>query len=279
MARSIRVPKPVLHLKIPRLPDPNSPEPEVFAEMTLQEHLEELRSRILKCAIGIGLGMIFGFWAAPHVLMQIAEKAHAVGKVDILSPTDPLTLTFKVGAYIGVALAMPIIVYQLIAFLAPGLTRKEKRLLLSSLPFVVVLFLAGASYGYFVAAPKALWFLKNWNPGVFLWQPNGPQLIDFFLTIILGLGAAFQLPVVMFVLAKIGIVSPKRMRAWRKYALILMLILAAIITPSTDPFNMSLVAVPLLILYEAGIWISQIFIKTTMRNSKAAAIDASIDDV
>lgn len=278
MARSIRVPKPILHLRVPKLPDPNSAEPEIFAEMTLQEHLEELRSRILKCAIAVGLAMIFGFWAAPKILMQIAEKAGAVGEVDIRSPTDPLTLTFKVGAYIGVAIAMPIIVYQIIAFLAPGLTRKEKRLIYISLPFVSILFLLGASYGYFVAAPKALWFLKNWNPGVFVWQPDGPELVNFFLTLILGLGAAFQLPVVMFVLAKIGIVSPKKMRAWRKYALILMLIAAAIITPSTDPFNMSIVAVPLLILYEIGILLSQFFAKTTFRGATAVA-DSSSDDV
>src|SRR6478609_6667404 len=121
---------------------------------------------------------------------------------------------------------MPLIIYQIIAFLAPGFTRREKRLIYISLPFVSILFLLGASYAYFVAAPKALWFLKNWNTSVFVWQPDGPELVNFFLTLILGLGAAFQLPVVMFILAKIGIVSPKKMRAWRKYALILMLIAA-----------------------------------------------------
>jgi sec-independent protein translocase protein TatC len=268
-----------LHLKVPRLPDPNSPEPEVFAEMTLQEHLEELRSRILKIVLAVGLAMIFGFWAAPHVLMQIAEKAGAVGEVDIRSPTDPLTLTFKVGAYIGVAIAMPLIIYQIIAFLAPGLTRKEKRLIYISLPFVSLLFLLGASYAYFVAAPKALWFLKNWNTSVFVWQPDGPELVNFFLTLIIGLGAAFQLPIVMFVLAKIGIISPKKMRAWRKYAIILMLIAAAIITPSTDPFNMAIVAIPLLILYEFGIILSQVFAKTTFRGANAVVADSSTDDV
>lgn len=278
MARSVKLPKPVLHLKIPKLPDPNSDEPEVFAEMTLQEHLEELRSRILKIAIGVGLAFIIGFIFSQQILMQIAEKAGAVGEVDIRAPTDPLTLTFKVALYVAIAIAMPLIIYQIIAFLAPGLTRKEKRLIYTSLPFVSVLFVLGAAYAYFVAAPKALYFLSHWNTSVFVWQPDGPELVNFFLALIVGLGVAFQLPVVMFVLAKIGIVSPAKMRAWRKYAIIVMLIAAAIITPSTDPYNMSLVAIPLIILYEFGILISHFFARATLRKPKEIEAGTS-DDV
>lgn len=279
MARSIKVPKPVLHLKIPKLPDPNSDEPEVFAEMTLQEHLEELRSRIMKIAIGVGLALIIGFIFSQKVLMQIAEKANAVGNVDVRSPTDPITATFKVSLYVAIAITMPLIVYQIIAFLAPGLTRREKRLVFMSLPFVSLLFVLGAAYAYFVAAPKALYFLSNWNTAVFNWQPDASELLNFFLALIIGLGIAFQLPVIMFVLAKIGIVSPAKMRKWRKYAIVLMLIAAAIITPSTDPYNMAIVAVPLLVLYEFGIIISHFFARTALRSSTPAVDASNSDDV
>lgn len=267
MARSIRN-LPFQKIKIPRLPQVTD-EPDIFEEMTLQEHLEELRDRILKMVLAIVPTFIFGFVISNRILEEIRDKANAGGGLDIRSPTDPLTLSFKIGLYVAIAICMPIIVYQLIAFLAPGLTRKEKRILYSSLPFISVLFIGGVAYGYLVAAPRALYFLSNWNSAV-NWEPDGPEVVSFFLTLMIGLGLAFQLPVIMFVLAKIGIVSPQKMRAVRKYAFMALLVVAAIITPSTDPFNMAIVAIPLIVLYEVGIIISSIFAKTGVRSQNFA---------
>lgn len=265
---------PVRKLKVPRLPqiDPNTPD--VFEEMTLQEHLVELRDRIMKVCIGIAVAFAFGFWYAPTLLKQIADKAN-VEDFDIRGPTDGLTLWFKVALYIAIALTLPFTVYQLVAFLAPGLTRKEKRTLFSSLPFVGILFFTGVSYAYFVAAPAALDFLDNVLADIISWDLDGAETIAFFLTLMMGLGISFQLPVVMFILAKIGIVTPKKMRQWRKYAFLLIMIASAVITPSTDPINLMLVAVPLSILYEMGIIISAIFAKTSLRNPEGEGAAAA----
>jgi sec-independent protein translocase protein TatC len=255
-------------MRVPRLPqvDPNTPD--VFEEMTLQEHLEELTSRIKKIVIAIVIGFIAGFILAGPMLEQIVANANVEASgLDIRGPAEPLTLYFKVAMYIAIALTLPFTVYQLIAFLAPGLTNKEKRVVYSSLPFVSLLFIAGVAYGYFVAAPRALDFLSTFMSNVFSFTPDGAEVLNFFLTLMMGLGLAFQLPVIMFVLAKIGIVSPVKMREWRKYAYLILIIAAAIITPSTDPINMAIVAIPLVILYEAGAIISRIFARTSLRDN------------
>ncbi len=271
MARTIKVP--AWKFKIPRLPsiDPNTPD--VFDEMTLQEHLIELRDRIMKICIGVGIAFVFGAATARFLLEQMLVHAQLEGTgFDIRGPAEPLTLYFKVALYIAIAITMPLIVYQIIGFLAPGLTRREKRVVFGSLPFVSILFIGGVAYGYFVAAPRALLFLSNFLDDIFTWTPDGAEILNFFLTLMIGLGLSFQLPVIMFVLAKIGIVSAKKMREWRRYAYLMLVIVAAIITPSTDPVNMAVVAIPLVILYEVGVLISAIFAKTGLRQVEEEAL-------
>jgi sec-independent protein translocase protein TatC len=138
-----------------------------------------------------------------------------------------------------------------------------------SLPFVALLFVGGAAYGFFFAAPRALTFLSGFMSDIYEWSPEGNQIVTFYLTLMVGLGLAFQLPVIMFLLAKLGVASPQKMRAFRKYAILILLIVSAVITPSTDPFNMAIVAVPLLVLYEAGILISMLFAKRPVEAAKA----------
>jgi len=242
---------------VPKLPDPT--EPDQFEEMTLLEHMEELRDRIVKSVIAIGIAFIAGIFLARPLLERLMIEANATAGFDVVSPTDPITLYFKIALYIAIGIALPVLLWQVIGFLVPGLTKKEKRLLYLSLPFVVALFLLGAGYAFFFAAPRALTFLSSFMPDIYEWTPEGNAVITFFLTLMLGLGLAFQLPVVMFILAKLGVASPQKMRSFRKYAILILLVLSAIITPSTDPFNMAIVAVPLLLLYEAGILIATIF--------------------
>jgi sec-independent protein translocase protein TatC len=253
---------------IPRLPDPN--EPDQFEEMTLLEHMEELRDRIVKSVIAIGVAFVAGVFLAQPLLRRLQIEANATAGFDVVSPTDPITLYFKVALYIAIGIALPVLLWQVIGFLVPGLTKKEKRLLYLSLPFVVLLFLGGAAYGFFFAAPRALAFLSNFFPDLYEWTPEGNAVITFFLTLMLGLGLAFQLPVVMFILAKLGVASPEKMRAFRKYAILILLILSAVITPSTDPFNMAIVAVPLLLLYEAGILVARVFARKPIESQASA---------
>jgi sec-independent protein translocase protein TatC len=167
----------------------------------------------------------------------------------------------KVALYIAICIASPILVWQLVAFLAPGLTRREKRVVFISLPFVSGLFVLGASFAFFFAAPRAFTFLSNFQSGTFDWSPNGSELIGFYLTLMIGMGLAFELPLVMFLLAQLHIVTPQRFSNFRRYAAIIILIAAAIITPTPDPFNMMFVAAPMFILYELGIILGRMKIK------------------
>jgi sec-independent protein translocase protein TatC len=275
VARALKAPNiksklPAKMPALPKLPDPE--EPDVFEEMTLLEHMVELRDRIVKIVIAVGIAFIAGIVLAPRFLRLLQQEANVPSGFDVVAPTDPITLYFKIALYIAIGITLPIILWQVFGFLAPGLTRKEKRILYSSLPFVTLLFLGGAAYGFFIAAPRAFAFLSTFMADIFEWSPEGHQIISFYLTLMIGLAIAFQLPVVMFLLAKLGVATPQKMRSFWKYALLVIFIASAIITPSTDPFNMMIVAVPLMLLYWVGVVLAYLFArKPASPKGRAAA--------
>ena len=265
MARTIKVP--AWKFQIPRLPKYDPDQPDIFEEMTLQEHLVELTDRIKKIVIGIVVAFVIGLIFTEYMLNQIVERANLETGLDIRGPADPIFVYFKIAMYIAIGLTLPNTIYQLIAFLAPGLTGKEKRVLFTSLPFLFLLFVAGVAYAYFFAAPAAFEFLSNFQSEYFNYEPDANETLNFFLTLMMGLGIAFELPLIMFILAKIGIVTPQNMRKWRKYSYLAILVASAIITPTSDPLNLALVGVPLVFLYEVGIVISQVFARTSLRSA------------
>lgn len=274
MARAFRPPRlrvptklPAVH--VPKLPDASAPDQ--FEEMTLAEHLQELKVRLIRAGIAVIGGLIIGFLFSGRLLRVIASNVNNGQGLDVKSPTDNITVYFKVALYIAIAVASPMILYQFIAFLAPGLTNREKRIVYTSLPFVSILFIAGAAYSFFFAIPRALHFLSNFGGDTFQEGADAQETVNFYLTIMVGLGLAFQLPLVMFLLAKINIVSPAKMRSWRKYSYLVIIIVAAIITPTSDPVNLSLVAIPLIILYELGIIMSRVLVKDNTTRGAAAA--------
>jgi sec-independent protein translocase protein TatC len=256
-------------LQVPRFPQ-DTGEPEVFEEMTLQEHLEELRDRILRVVMAIAPAFLLGFFLSEYIIGDISRKAQTVGGLDVLAPTEPLTLSFKIALYTAIAICMPIIVYQFVAFLSPGMTSKEKRILFTAMPFMVTLFVIGAWYAYFVAAPRALDFLSSWNSQSMYWSPNANETVSFFMALTLGLGVAFQLPVIMFITSKIGVITPTQMRKARKWAFLGILVAAAIITPTHDPLNLMMVAVPVYGLYELGILVAAMFAFNGTRRSRVS---------
>ncbi|MFN8591977.1 MAG: twin-arginine translocase subunit TatC [Thermomicrobiales bacterium] len=218
---------PVKRPTLPKLPDPS--EPDEFAEMTLLEHLEELRDRIIKSVLAIALAFIAGIALAGPMLRRLQLESNAVGGFDVVSPTDPITIYFKIALYLAIGFALPVIVWQLVGFLLPGLTKREKRFLILSLPFVVLLFLLG--WGMPSSSRRGVAVSSGFMSDLYEWSPEGQEVISFYLTLMVGLGLAFQLPVVMFILAKLGIATPQKLRAFRKYAFVAILVVAAIITP------------------------------------------------
>jgi sec-independent protein translocase protein TatC len=265
VARALKMPK--VRIPFPSLPggDEDDDYVDVFEEMTLAEHLDELRSRLVKTCIGIGIAFIFGLFLTRPLLGLVRDNAN-VERFDVIEATEPITSFFKTALYIAIAFALPLIFYQIFAFVAPGLTRREKRYVYASLPFVVVFFLMGAAFAFFLAIPRAFEFLSNFNSDLFDYSPTFGSIAAFYIQVSLGMGIAFELPILMFLLARLGIVSPKRMSASRRYAVVVVMVAAAIITPTPDPFNMLFVAAPIYLLYEVGIVFAKIAARR--KNSK-----------
>ncbi len=265
MARSISVPKiPNPLSRKPQIPDEEYED--VFEEMTLGQHLEELRSRVWKTCISIAGAFIIGLFLASPALKLVKDTANIPGGFDVNEATEPITDFFKIALYMAISIALPVIFYQAFAFISPGLTRKEKRIIYGSLPFVVILFAMGAAFAFFLAIPRALSFLSGFMSGTFEYSPTAGSIFSFYIQVTLGMGIAFELPVLMYLLARIGIVSPKRMSASRRYAAVAVLIAAALITPTPDPFNMLFVAAPIYALYEIGIIFAKLGYRKHMKS-------------
>ncbi len=239
--------------------------------MSLMEHLEELRKRIIHSAVYLVLGAIaaYIFHVKLYDLVQEPlDKLHI--RLNYTHPMDPLNLYLQVSLIGGAILASPLILYQVWLFIAPGLYQKEKRFVVPFMAATVGLFLAGAAFGYFFVLPGALKILivnfgKNFNPMVTIEEYTG-----FFLSIILGLGISFELPILIFFLALFGIVSPRFL--WRniRYAILAVFIVAAIICPSPDVWTMCIYAVPMLSLYLIGIGVAW-WVHPSRKKAKEAA--------
>src|SRR5246127_151445 len=225
--------------------------------MSLMEHLEELRKRIVHSAIylALGFGVAYYFHTQLYALVQAPLDKLGI-KLNFTHPMDPLNLYLQVALIGGAILASPFILYQVWLFIAPGLYQKEKRFVIPFMGATVGLFLLGAGFGYFFVLPGALKILildfgKKFNPIVTIEEYTG-----FFLSIILGLGISFEMPIIIFFLAMFGIVSPKFLWKNIRYAVLIVFIVAAFICPSPDPWTMCIYAIPMLSLYIIGIGVA-----------------------
>jgi len=238
--------------------------------MSLMEHLEELRKRIVHSAIYLaaGFGIAYYFHTRLYGMVQ-APLDHLGIKLNYTHPMDPLNLYLQVALIGGAILASPFILYQVWLFIAPGLYQKEKRFVIPFMAATVGLFLAGASFGYFYVLPGALKILilgfgSKFNPVVTIEEYTG-----FFLSIILGLGISFEMPILIFFLALFGIVSPKFLWKNIRYAILAVFVVAAFICPSPEPWTMCLYAIPMLSLYLIGIAVAW-WVHPSRRKAKVA---------
>jgi sec-independent protein translocase protein TatC len=238
--------------------------------MTLMEHLDELRKRIVRSAIFLALGFVAAWTFHDRFVGFIQAPLNRIGKKLVFThPMDPLNLDLQVSLVAGAILASPFILYQVWLFIAPGLYKKEKRFVIPFMAATVGLFLTGASFGYFYVLPGALQILivdfgHNFTPMVTI-----EEYIGFFLSIILGLGISFELPILIFFLALFGIVSPQFLWKNIRYAILAVFIVAACICPSPDPWTMCIYAVPMLVLYLVGIAVAW-WVHPSRRKAKEA---------
>jgi sec-independent protein translocase protein TatC len=238
--------------------DPVPPEePDDELEMTLVEHLDELRSRIVKALIGLIIGTAVAFAATPWLIERMLEPS-GLEKLYFNKPAEGFLLYFQVSLMAGIGLSSWWLLFQLIQFVMPALTRRERRIFWTALPFIVAFFFVGVSFGYFVTLPFALRYLLAFDLGGTLqaWI-TADEYLSFVTTILLWMGLAFELPIIIWILAKFGIATTPRLMGFRKYAILAAFVLAAVITPTPDPLNQALVAIPLWILYELGIVFSR----------------------
>jgi sec-independent protein translocase protein TatC len=228
---------------------------EELARMSLLEHLEELRKRIFLALIAVFVAFIpcwvyvkeiFRFLQVP--LWRIDPKL----KLVFMGLTDPFILYFKVAALTALFVASPFVLYQVWAFIAPGLYRRERMLALPFVFFTTIFFLAGGAFGYYIAFPYAAKFLLGIGEG-FEALPEIGKYFGFLLTVLLGLGLMFELPIFILLLSLIGVVTPRFLLRYFRHAVVLIFIVAAIITPTPDVVNLCIFAVPALGLYLLGV--------------------------
>jgi sec-independent protein translocase protein TatC len=242
--------------------DPNVPEePEEELQMTLVEHLDELRTRLVRSVIALAITTALAFFVTPYIFQFLLGPAPDVIKREglvFLTPTEAFLTYFQVALMTGVGLASPVLAYQIGQFVLPALTRREKRLLFGFAPLVLVFFGLGIAFGYFVTLPFALKYLLDFTiDGLLRPMITVEAYIGFVSTILFWMGISFETPIVIFFLSKVGIMNVRRLRNYRKYAILAAFVIAAVITPTPDPLNQALVAIPLWILYEIGIILSR----------------------
>ena len=226
-------------------------------KLTITGHLQELRQRLVKSVIVVIITTSISFFFAKQIFDILIRPAGDINLI-FVEMTEMFGTYMKVALASGIALAMPFLIYQLVMFVSPALTRQEKRYVYLMLPFVAFMFLGGIAFGYFILVPPAVNFLISFGSDIAEPQIRIGNYISIVLRLLLSIGAVFETPVIILFLTKIGVITPKWLANKRKYAFVGAFILAAIITPTFDPVNQSLVAAPLIILYETSIWISKL---------------------
>ncbi|MEA3375310.1 MAG: twin-arginine translocase subunit TatC [Chloroflexota bacterium] len=226
------------------------------ARMSILEHLAELRNRLLKAVAALAVGVLAGTFLAPRLLkFLVAPLGEQVPLA--LGPIEAPAVFFKVSLIIGVVVAMPVIVFQLFRFVAPGLKPQERRYVIIGTPIAALSFAAGVVFAALVLLPAAVPFLRGFLPDIVEQRYSIDRYISFVSIILLWAGLVFETPLVMFFLAKLGVITSSGFATARRGVIIGAAVVAAVITPTHDPINMLLIMVPFLVLYEIGILLAR----------------------
>lgn len=227
---------------------------QLVGQMSLLEHLEELRDRLVVSAIVVGvtsaIAAIFTPWILELLISPYGQR------LQIISPTEGIAVYFRVALTGGLILSMPVLVYQFLMFILPGLEENEKRYVFWGVPAATVLFLVGVAFAWFILVPTAIGFLSTFLPDIFATEWRSREYIPFVTSLVFWIGLSFETPLIIFIMSKLKIVTPQFLiKQWR-FAVVIIAIAAAMITPTPDPFNMALVMLPLFGLYGFSILLS-----------------------
>ncbi len=226
-------------------------------EQTILEHLTELRQRIIKSFLALLVGTIIAmFFTVPALEFLTRPLGDKVPQT--IYPTESLMVYFRIAFIGGIALAMPVLVYQIVAFMLPGLLPEERKYLYFLIPGVTLCFIAGVLFSALVMLPAAINFMQGFLETVVDNRWALDQYISFVTRMMFAMGVVFQTPLIVLFLAKVGVVTTAQLRGFRKYAVLLTAVIAAVITPTPDPLNMAIVMGPLYLLYELGVLLVRI---------------------
>jgi sec-independent protein translocase protein TatC len=227
-------------------------------KMPIGGHFNELRQRFTRGIIALVVGVMAAFFFATPIIGFLTAPGGPDFKPAQLGVMEYASVFFNVSLWAGFILASPYILYQLIAFITPALNRNEKKFIFISIPAVTVMFLAGLAFAYYVALPPALNILLHWGDDVVLTVVGIKDYMNVVTRILIALGLIFETPFIIMVLARLGVVSPKWLASKRKIWVVIAFVIAALITPTFDPVNQTIMAGPLIVLYEISIWLSKL---------------------
>ncbi|MBI3380813.1 MAG: twin-arginine translocase subunit TatC [Aquabacterium sp.] len=248
--------------------EPNKPDEMDGSEQPFVSHLIELRDRLIRVVIAVGLAFIvLAIYPSPAVLydwlaLPLVQHLPKGATLIATNPISPFMVPIKVTMLAALMLALPVVLYQIWAFVAPGLYTHEKRLVLPLIVSSTVLFFAGVAFCYFFVFGKVFTFIQSFAPKSITAAPDIEAYLSFVLNMFLAFGAAFEVPVVLVILARMGIVSVEKFKEFRSYFIVIAFVIAAVITPPDVVSQLSL-AIPMCLLYEVGIWAAQLFVKHT----------------
>jgi len=233
------------------------------ADMTVTEHLEEFRSRLIVVIVTLVIGVIIGFFLAHEYVLE----AMLVVPEDVIfiHPTEAFFTTLKIAIYLGIILSIPMIIYQVIAFLVPGLSSSEKKYVILGLPMSVVLFALGVAFAYSVILPLAYNFFIGFGGEAMEAQISVKEYVTFVLHFIIPFGLTFQLPLIVIILTALGILNPVFLRKNRKYGILVIFVMSAFLTPG-DIGSQLLMAGPLVLLYEISVLLSAVIYRRKVNN-------------
>jgi sec-independent protein translocase protein TatC len=227
-------------------------------KLTILGHLTELRKRLIRSVIAVAITSILSFIFREQIFDILISPAPQDINLIFIEMTEMIGIIMRVSLVSGIILAMPYLTYELIMFLSPALSRREKRYVYLILPWIAIMFAGGVIFAYFILIPPATKFLLTWGSEIATPQIKIGNYISIVTRLLLAVGLVFEMPVLTTFLSRLGIIKPKWLSDKRKIAIILAFVLAAIITPTIDPINQSLVAVPLIVLYEMSIWLAKL---------------------
>ncbi|NUO80631.1 twin-arginine translocase subunit TatC [candidate division KSB1 bacterium] len=257
--------------------------PQDEKEMPFLDHLEELRARIFKSLLAICLfalvslvyiDKIFEITVAPYneaVRVALEDKpelsAQSAPRLVFMSPTGGFMINLKLAATVGLLFSLPVIFFQIWKFISPGLLASERRAAPLIVFFTTLCFVCGGAFCYFVVLKYGLGFLLSFQSATLVPMISIDEYFGFVTTLILVFGLVFEMPVIAYFLTRIGILTPEFLRQKRRYGIVAIFVIAAVVTPSVDAFTQILLAVPLLFLYEISIWVSRLALPEKMKKA------------